>query len=352
MHNRYDFPKIRVAAVQAASVFRDAPVWFDTEATLAKGIRLIEEAASNGARLIVFPETWLPGFPYWGTDMAEDVDLARGSQGLSAEMWAKYLWSSIEVPGKETDALCAAAKKANAFVVMGINERDKNYSGRMYNSMLYIDSNGQMLGTHRKICPTSNERLFHTPGDGGDNLMTVFNTEIGKIGGSICGEHAQLPLIYQWGLLGVQLHCSLWPGYKGKSHTMDLRTRYVCLSTHAYGILAAAYYSEEDRPKNFARNSYFNQPGRFRGGSAIISPTGTYITEPVFDRETIVYADVDLGECDKARHATNLSGIYSRWDIMNMAVRQERYVPVAAMTAEESIEKYAEHGSRDQLAIR
>lgn len=332
MSDRFRFPAFKAAAIQAGSVFRDAPVWFDTDATLAKGVRLIEQAAEEGARLVVFPETWLPGFPYWGADVSDDDGLASGSQGLSRDIWAHYLWSSIEVPGKETDILCEVARRTKTMVVMGINERDKQFRGRMYNSILYISSDGEILGTHRKICPTSTERLFHTPGDGGGNLKTVFPTELGKIGGTICGEHSQLPLIYQWGMLGLEVHCSLWPGYRGIENATDLRSRHTCLVTQSFGVLAATYIPEDERPRNFSRNSYFNQPGRFRGGSGIISPYGTYISGPVFDTETIVYGDIDLAECDKARHATNLAGIYSRWDLFDVRVQQTSTAPTREMT--------------------
>lgn len=318
----------KAAAVQAGSIFREAPEWFDTKATLAKGIALIEEAAGSNARLVVFPETWLPGFPYWGTDLTTDEGLASGSQGLSKDMWAKYLWSSIEVSGPEVQALCDVARRLNVNVVMGINERDPSYRGRMYNSILYISDTGRVLGVHRKICPTTTERLFHTPGGGGSNLKAVYPTTIGNLGGTICGEHAQLPLIYQWAMLNIQVHCSLWPGYRGIEHGTDLRTRHTCLVTNSFGVLAAAYFPDDSYPANFHSNSYFAKPGRFRGGSGIISPSGTYIAGPVFDKETIVFGEIDLAECDRARHATNLAGIYSRWDLFQLRVRGDDYVPV------------------------
>lgn len=114
-----EYPRYKVAAIQAGSVVKDAPLWFDLEATLDKAVGLIEEAGRNEARLIVFPECFLPCFPYWSLDLVEEF--------MFNEIWAKYLASSIEVPSKETEALCAAAKRANAYVAMGINERSKKY---------------------------------------------------------------------------------------------------------------------------------------------------------------------------------------------------------------------------------
>ncbi|MFC1978729.1 carbon-nitrogen hydrolase family protein [Chloroflexota bacterium] len=316
------FPEYKVAAVQASPILKDAPEWFDLAATLDKAASLIHEAGRNGAGLVVFPECWMPCYPYWTMDVHDRA-------GFS-EIWASFLWSSVEVPSRETEMLGKAAKEAGIYVAMGINERDSVYPGRMYNSILYLDSEGQILGTHRKICITSSERLFQTPGDGGKNLRTVFSTELGKLGGSICGEHLQLTLLYNWIMQGVQIHCSLWPGYAGVG---DLTTRALCLFGHLFAVLSSTYISEKDAPKKFYKNSYFNVPGFIRGGSGIIGPTGKYIAGPVYDEETIVYGDIDLAECDKARSMINLTGLYSRWDLLSLNVQQEPYDPLVPKKA-------------------
>lgn len=327
MSGYYDHPRFKVAAVQAGSVFRDAPQWFDLESTLDKATGFIDEAGKMGARLIVFPECYLPCFPHWSLDITE--------QSTFSDMWAKFLWNSVEVPSRETEALCAAAKRANAYVAIGINERDKRFQGRMYNSILYISPQGEVIGTHRKICNTVQERLFHTPGDGGDNLRAVFRTEIGNIGGSICGEHCQPLLTHNWIMQGIQVHCSLWPGLSGLETHTDIHTRALCYTAHAFGVLAASYVPERDWPKNFYKNSRFSVPGGFRGGSGVVNPHGEYVAGPVYDEETIVYGDIDLSDIDKTRYAINLTGIYSRWDLMNMNMRQEPYEPVVSMEAVE-----------------
>lgn len=327
MSGRYEFPKFKAAAVQAGPVVKDAPQYFDTQATVEKAVSLINEAGKNGARLVVFPEGWLPCFCYWSLDLNE--------RDAFADIWTKYMWSSIEVPGPETEALCAAAKSADAYVVMGFNERDRKFRGRMYNSMLYLSPRGEIMGVHRKICNTVQERFFHCPGDGGDNLKTVFPTEIGNIGGSICGEHSQPALVYNWILQGVQVHCSLWPGHAGLETNTDIRTRSLCGTAHAYGVLAATYIAEQDRPKKFYHNSLFGIPGAFRGGSGIISPYGNYVAGPVYDKETIVYGDIDLAEVDRSRYTVNLVGLYSRWDILSLNVRQKPYEPAVDMETSE-----------------
>lgn len=314
------FTRFTAAAVQTAPVLRDAPDYFDTPATLEKAVRLIREAGGNGAKLVVFPEGWLPCFTYWTLDLAE--------RAAFRDIWASYLKSSIEVPGPETDALARAAREAGTYLVIGINERDKEYAARMYNSILYIGPDGNILGVHRKICNTAHERFFHTPGDGGDNLKTVFPTVIGKLGGSICGEHSQLALEYYWIMQGIQVHCSLWPGSTGMETISDVMTRAICFAAGAYGVLAATYIPDAAFPKNFYANSSFSQPGSFSGGSGIVSPYGEYIAGPVYGEETVVYGEIDLAEIPRSRYAVNLTGIYSRWDLLGLNVRESGYAPV------------------------
>jgi nitrilase len=313
--------KFTAAAVQAAPVLRDAPDYFDTPATLDKALGLIREAAGNGARLVVFPEGWLPCFTYWTLDLAE--------RAAFRDIWASYLRSSIEVPGPETDALAQAARETGTYVVMGINERDREYPARMYNSILYIGADGKILGVHRKICNTAHERFFHTPGDGGGNLKTVFPTAIGKLGGSICGEHTQLALEYYYIMQGLQVHCSLWPGSSGMETITDLMTRAICFAAGAYSVLAATYIPDAAFPRNFYANSSFSHPGSFNGGSGIVSPYGEYIAGPVYGKETIVYGEIDLAEIPRSRYAVNLAGIYSRWDLLGLNVREAGYSPVS-----------------------
>lgn len=331
MSNHYEHPRIKVAAVQSGSVFRDAPQWFDLDATLEKSISLIEEAGRNGAKLIVFPECHLPCYPHFSLDIAD--------RPTYNDMWAKLLWSSVEVPSKETEALCTAAKKAGAYIAMGLTERDSKYQGRMYNSILYISPRGEILGTHRKICNTVQERLFHTPGGGGDNLKTVFKTEIGNIGGSICGEHCQLLLNHCWIVQGIQIHCSLWPGQPALETHTDINSRALCYTGHIFGVIAAAYIPEKDFPKNFCRNSRFGVPHvNFRGGSGVVNPWGEYIAGPVYDKETIVYGEIDLGDVDRSRSGINMVGIYSRWDLLNVNIREETYEPLLPMGEKPSTE--------------
>jgi nitrilase len=321
--------RFKVAAVQSSPVLRDGPDWFDLKSSLDKTESLIFEAGRHGARLVVFPECWLPSFPFWGFDFTDRPNYRN--------LWASYLWNSIEVPSRETEVLGRAAKTAKAYVTVGINERDSKFAGRMYNSILYINPEGEVIGTHRKICNTLGERLFHTPGDSGNNLKAVFKTDIGCLGGSICGEHSQLTLIYNWIMQGIQIHCSLWPGLISTKVESDICTRAVCFAGHSFGVMGANYFKEEDLPRNFYKNCAFNVPQMIRGGSGIVNPMVEYIAGPIYDEETIVYGDVDLLETDKARFAVNLTRNYSRWDLFSLNVRRDIYEPVVPDRAESGI---------------
>lgn len=315
-----EYPVFKAAAVQAAPVFKNKPVYFDSGATLAKAVDLIAKAAHNGARLIVFPETFLPGFPYWSLNMTKGPEWSG--------IWVEYLRHSVEVPGEETDALCQAARSANACVAMGINERDKKYEGRMYNSILFISPQGEVLGVHRKINPTIQEMLYHTRGDGGTNLK-VFDTSLGRISGLVCGEHYQ-PLLKQNLIIqGAQVNCSLWPGFKGGAgelmSVIPVMTQALCISGGLWAVLACTYIPEEQVPGDFYDSDVFDQTF---GGSCIINPFGQIVAGPETYKETIVYADIDLKVNATAKSIINLTGSYSRWDILSLGVREKQYDPV------------------------
>ncbi|MFC1863163.1 nitrilase-related carbon-nitrogen hydrolase [Thermodesulfobacteriota bacterium] len=322
-----EYQVFKAAAIQAASVYRDKPLFFDSRATLEKALHLIGEAAGNGARLVVFPETWLPGFPYWSLSMAKGPEWA--------EIWAEYLRHSIEVPGDEVDALCDAAKGGEICIAIGINERDRKYEGRMYNSVLFIDSRGEVMGTHRKICITINEQLYHTRGDGGENLR-VFETDIGKVSGLICGEHYQPLLKHHLIMQGAQVNCSLWPGFKGGAGELmtlvPVMTQAACASGGFWAVLASAYIPPDQVPSEFYDNHVLDQTF---GGSCIINPFGEIVSGPVIDEETIVYGDIDLKLNAMAKSIINLKGSYSRWDIMSLNVRETPYEPITYMGSTE-----------------
>jgi nitrilase len=323
--SQYKRPIFKAAAVQAAPVLRDSPTYIDLQATLEKACDLIIQAGANGAELIVFPEGFLPTHPYWSVNVAEPYDWTL--------LWKEFVNNSVEVPSAETEALCRAAKEANAYVVIGICERDKNYGCRLYNAALFISPLEGIMGVHRKINPTLWELLYHTRGDGGDNIK-VFKTELGKLGCLICGEHIQFPLAHHMIVQGEEINCSLWPGSRKWSLNTEIQvmTRAVCLAGAMFAVSACACIPEELRPTKFYPNACLDRTG----GSSIIDPMGDYIAGPVYDVETIVYGDVDLGAIALSKSIHNLTGIYSRWDLFSLSTRQKPYHPIVPLDLSET----------------
>jgi hypothetical protein len=167
------YPRLRIAAVQAA------PVFLDREATVDKACRLIREAGKNKAQLVGFPEGFIPAHPVW---FHFHPVLSPDSLKWGTELFK----NAVEIPSPATDALCRAAREANTYVVMGLCERRPNTTGTMYNTQLFIDRFGRIVGKHQKIQPTIGERLVHTGGFG--DTMCAFDSEFGRISGLICGE--------------------------------------------------------------------------------------------------------------------------------------------------------------------
>src|SRR5260370_32177800 len=191
-----EFPSFTVAAVQAAPVFREAA------ATAAKACSLIRVAGRNGARLVAFPEVFVPGYPYWNWI----TDPITGSAWFE-----KVVRASIHVPGPEVQALCRAARDAGTYVVIGVNERSKVSLGGLYNSMLFIGDDGMLLGKHRKLVPTWAEKLTWSQGDG--SSLRIYDTAIGPLGGLACGENtntlARFALLAQGELVHVASYIAL-----------------------------------------------------------------------------------------------------------------------------------------------
>jgi predicted amidohydrolase len=323
-----EYQKFTAAAVQAAPEYRDKPVYFDSQATLNNVVAKIKEAAGNGARLVVFPELHIPGYCHFA------IDLTKGPEYTS--IWAEYLRHGVEVPSEETDLICNAARRANINVVIGINERDRKYAGRQYNSLVFISNQGEILGVHRKINITVQELMIHTRGDGGSNLR-VYDMDFGKISGLLCGEHDQ-PLLKQCYIVqGTKVNCSCWPGYLGGAEELPwvtpAMTTAMAVSGACWCVLAANYIPPEKRPKDFYPNTDFYQSF---GGSAIINPFGEVVAGPVRDQETIVYADIDLKVNEMARGIINITGLYSRWDILGLQVRENQYEPLVSMESVET----------------
>lgn len=325
--------------VKAASV-QAAPVFMDKKRSVEKYCWYIEEAGKEKADLVVTPETGIPAYPYW-----------RGSFGYvnpeKSKDWRDtviaFYENSIKIPGPETEQLSKVAKHANAHCVIGINEQDdRPGSQTLFNTQLFIGRNGEILGRHRKTMPTHQERFFWGMGDSRD--IRVFETDIGRIGGLICYENHMILMRAALAVKGEEIHACCWPGYwtfnketkvrdmsgkVGPLHTcdQDCCVREYAFETQTFVVSSCLYLPASEVPDSFP----FKQSSNFKwamGGSCIAGPFGTYLAEPVFNQETIVYAELDMDDRIVAKNVFDCMGHYTRWDLVSLNIREEGWEPV------------------------
>ena len=306
-----NYRQFKAAAVMAA------PIFLDREATTDKACELIKEAAANGAELVAFPEAFLPGYPYW---------IWLGTPTWGAAFFTELFKNAVELDSPTTDRLCAAARAADAHVVMGIDERD---GGTLYNTLLYISREGEILGRHRKLQPTHVERTVWGRGDGSD--LRVFGTDVGNIGGLICWEHTMDLIRYAMIAMGEEIHIAAWPGTSTLVHNphsaifnnvTDAAVRHHALAGQTFVISIQNPIDQgtidklglTDRPDMI-------RPGG--GWSAIIGPDGQIIAGPLTDEEGILYADINLEERILAKYACDSIGHYARPDVAKLLLNLE-----------------------------
>lgn len=305
---------MKVAAIQASPVFP-----LDRDATVAKACSLISEAGRNGAQLAVLPETFVPTYPNWSIDLSNPNEWPRNLLTLTR--------NSIEIPGPHVDLLCNAARQSQAAVCIGVNEYVPRYEGMLFNSLIFIDSDGRFLGKHRKLTPSNRERCFWARGDG--TSLQVHDTHVGRVGGLICYEHLQPLSKYMLMAQGEQLHCACWPGWpqfpEGRDNrpVIDVASRAYALEGQCFVVLSAMYVN----PTEGERAGFGNASWSFFGGSRIIGPEGDYIAGPIYDEEAIVYGDIDLDRIVLRKAAVDLTGKDNRWDIMRVEHTAHPYSP-------------------------
>jgi nitrilase len=301
----------RVAIVQ------NSPVFLDLDASLAKAIRLVEEAAKRQARLIVFGETWLPGYPAW-LDYCRDV--ALWDHRPSKNVFAKLRQNSLTVPGKETEALAQVAAELKVTLVIGANERVETGpgNGTLYNALLTFSAEGQLANHHRKLIPTYTERLVWGQGDG--RGLRSIETPGGRVGGLICWEH-WMPLTRQaMHIAGEDIHVAVWPTV----HQMhQVASRHYAFEGRCFVLAAGMVMRVKDMPDELRLTPELDANPEsilLYGGSTIFGPDGKYVIEPLCEQEDIIIADLDLDALDRERMTLDVSGHYNRSDLFTFRV--------------------------------
>ena len=303
---------VTVAAVQAA------PVYFDRELSTEKACRLIHEAAKNGAALVTFGETWLPGYPFFVWGFAHN-------RSLFWQAAAEYIANAVEIPSPTTDRLCAAAKTAGIDVVIGIVELDERTRASVYSTLLFIGRNGDILGRHRKLKPTHMERTIW--GEGDAHGLRVYDRPYGRLSGLNCWEHNMMLPGYALAAQGTQFHVATWPGkerraipqYEAAYTRQLLLSRAYASQAGAYVISVAGLLGPDSMPERYRE---LGRSYELTGDSVIIDPRGEVIAGPA-QGETILLAQCSQEAVLAAKSAIDVGGHYSRPDIFQLRVNDQ-----------------------------
>ena len=296
-----------------------APVWLDREATLEKISTQINQAAGQGAELIVFGEALLPGYPFW----PDLLDGSRFESDVQKDLFAHYASQSVDMETGHLQPLCRQAEEQGIAVYLGIIESSSERGGlSLYATLVYIDPHGRIGSTHRKLMPTYEERLVWSSGDG--HGLRVHDLGEFKVGGLNCWENwMPLPRAALYGQ-GENLHVAVWPG--SSRNTEDI-TRFIARESRSFvisvsGMMHADWISA-DIPHSEAIRSAANG-WLADGGSCIAGPDGNWIIEPQVGEEGIFYADLEFEQVARERQNFDPAGHYSRPDVTRLKVNRKR----------------------------
>jgi len=311
---------VKVAIAQVS------PVYLDRERSIGRACETIREAAAGGAELIVFPEVWLAGYPYWteGWDSA----LPTWVDGR-----VRFRDAAVVAPSEDTERIGEAVREAGAYVAIGCNELDpRPEANTIYNTLLFFDRDGDLLGRHRKLMPTFVERIFWGSGDASD--LVVFDTDIGRIGGLVCGEHLMTTVRASLIAQGEDLHVAVFPGSFALHTGPQLEepdtegafwghasVRAHALEAGAFVLSACGYLDQDDVADDFPYKGAMND-AYAHGGSSIIAPLGVPLAGPEFG-STILYAECHAWMKKAWNAIIDTVGHYARPDVLRLSIRTD-----------------------------
>lgn len=299
-----------VAAVQAA------PVMLDRDATIDKACELILEAGRRGARLVAFPEAFVPCYPDWVWKIP-----ARETGTLN-ELYAEFLANAVTVPGDALDKVCRSARRAKTYVVLGVSERNIEASGAsLYSTLVFIDAQGQILGKHRKLMPTGGEHLVWARGDG--STLETYPTPFGKLGG-LAGWENYMPLaLYTMYASGVQIYvAATWDCAEPWHSTL----RHLAKEGGMVVLSPCGVFAKTDIPDRYPiKQKFLNEIDGWInvGGSAIVNADGDLVAGPVRMKQEILYAEIEPGQLCGPKWLLDVGGNYARPDVFQLVVNRQ-----------------------------
>jgi len=297
---------VKIAAAQLS------PLFLNKKKTVEKACAAISEAGKNGAKLVVFPEAFIAGYPDW-------IWLIPNGKGAELDqLYVKLVESAVSIPDESTAKLCKAARSANINVVMGMHEiNSETSSTSLYNCLLFIDEHGEILGKHRKLIPTGGERLIWAQGDG--STLAAYDTSVGKLAGLICWEN-YMPLarnaVYECGT--QVLAAPTWD----KSANWIISMQHVAREGGLFVVSTCMTLRMNDIPDDYEFKRLYPAGKEWinTGNSCIVGPNGEILAGPSEAEEHILYAEIDLQKIVAAKRMFDAVGHYARPDVFDFSV--------------------------------
>lgn len=303
------------------AVIQRPPVLLDRDRTIAGAVESVREAADAGAALMVFPEAYVPGYPTWIWRLKPGGDMA-----LSAELHARLRRNAVDLDRADLRPLQEAARRHAVTVVLGINEIDSRFSGTtLFNALVVIGPDGQLLNRHRKLMPTNPERMVWGMGDASG--LRVVDTPAGRLGGLICWE-SYMPLA-RYALYAQDLEIFVNPTWDyGDACLVTLR--HIAREAGCWVIGTATALQGSDLPEDFPERDRLYKPEEWvnDGDAVVINPAGGVVAGPLHREKDILYAEIDIEAARRARRSLDLCGHYARPDIFSLSVNRKPLPPV------------------------
>ncbi len=308
--------KLKVAVVQRP------PVLLDRDATMKLAVEYLHEAADAGAGLIVFPETYVPGYPVWIWSLRPGADY-----GLTGDIHRVLLDNSVDLTGDDLRPLRDAAAERGVVVVVGVHEREGQFSrATLYNTLVTIGADGSILNRHRKLMPTNPERMIWGQGDASG--LRVVDTPIGRLGGLICWENYMPLARYALYAEGVEIYvASTWDS--GSSWIASMQ--HIAKEGRCWVIGSGCSLRTDDVPMNFpGRDAVFGSDAEWLnpGDSMIVAPGGEIVAGPLHEEHGFVFADIDVGLAAADHRVLDVAGHYNRPDIFQLTVDRSAHPPI------------------------
>lgn len=304
------------------AIVQEAPVLLDRQKTIEKAIGFVEQAAGAGAKLVVFPEAYISGYPAWIWRLRPG-----GDWGLSEQLHARLLNSAVNIDADELSALCDAAKDNKVTIVCGLNERDGKLSrATLYNTVVIIGEQGDIINRHRKLMPTNPERMVWGFGDGSG--LNVVDTPVGKIGTLLCWENYMPLARYALYAQGIELYIA--PTYDSGDGWIGTM-QHIAREARCWVISCGVCLTKSDLPADFPeKQALYPEVAEWinPGDSVVIAPGGEIISGPMRREKGILYAEIELNRVATSKRALDIVGHYARPDLFTLHVNKQPQSPI------------------------